>query len=99
MRAMAKVREGDGRQKGAKRVSARPRPEAEASTDEAHGEAEEPTEAGADGEALEGELVDEAALEGEIVDVGDFSLPAKEDRDSSSSLARYDALQAYMRDV
>jgi RNA polymerase sigma-32 factor len=98
MRAMARVRQGDGRQKGAKRAGAHSRPEAETSADEGRSEAEEPSEA--DGEALEGELVDEAALDGEIVDVGDFALPAKEEAaDSSSSLARYDALQAYMRDV
>ena len=60
------------------------------------------------GEALEGEIVDDAAVEAdlvddaalgsEIVDVGDFQPPAKGDK-GGTSLARYDALQAYMRDV
>src|SRR5687767_5664089 len=100
MRSMAKARQGGDGQKRAKRVS--PQPERDGPTDEADGEAEEHSEADGDGEALEGELVDEAALDGEIVDVGsDLSLPAaKEDAgDSNTSLARYDALQAYMRDV
>jgi RNA polymerase sigma-32 factor len=77
--------------------------EAHEDDDAGHGEAREPSEADGDGESLEGELVDEAALEGDIVDVDqDFALPAAkkgDGGDSGSSLARYDALQAYMRDV
>jgi RNA polymerase sigma-32 factor len=52
----------------------------------------------ADGDdALESELVDDAALSAEVVDVDDAPLP-KPVREGAS-LARYDALQAYMRDV
>lgn len=47
--------------------------------------------------ALESELVDDAALSGEVVDVSDAPLPLP--KGDGSSLARYDALQAYMRDV
>jgi len=50
-----------------------------------------------DGAALESELVDDAALSGEVVDVSDAPLPLP--KGDGSSLARYDALQAYMRDV
>jgi RNA polymerase sigma-32 factor len=108
---MAKARQGGEGQKRTKRATAHPKtargsadalrePGDEGPEHEAAGEAEEPSEADGDGESLEGELVDEAALEGEIVDVGDFALPAKASRsDSGASLARYDALQAYMRDV
>jgi len=51
-----------------------------------------------DGDVLEGELVDDDALEPELVDEPDLELPKSAGGDSSS-LARYDALQAYMRDV
>jgi RNA polymerase sigma-32 factor len=53
-----------------------------------------------DGEALEGEVIDESQLDGELVDVGDFNLPrAAPKGDGAGALTRYDALQAYMRDV
>jgi RNA polymerase sigma-32 factor len=53
-----------------------------------------------DDDALESELVDDGALTGEVLDEGELSsehlpLPARE----GSSIARYDALTAYMRDV
>ncbi|HEY6877188.1 MAG TPA: RNA polymerase factor sigma-32 [Polyangiales bacterium] len=51
-----------------------------------------------DGDVIEAELVDEDALkdEGEVVEI---ELPRASPDDGSSSLTRYDALQAYMRDV
>jgi RNA polymerase sigma-32 factor len=50
-----------------------------------------------DDEALESELVDDEALSGEVVDVETEHLPLPAQQ--SSSLTRYDALTAYMRDV
>ena len=50
-----------------------------------------------DGDVLEGELVDDA-LEPEILDAQEVELP-KASAGDGTSLARYDALQAYMRDV
>jgi RNA polymerase sigma-32 factor len=52
----------------------------------------------ADGDdALDSELVDDEALAAEVVDVDEAALPPPVRE--GSSLARYDALQAYMRDV
>jgi RNA polymerase sigma-32 factor len=101
---MAKARQGDGGQKRVKRGGGRPASAAAPAEEEAReregDESDEDTGPGADdGEALEGELVDEAALEGDIVDVGDFNPLPRSKEDSGSSLTRYDALQAYMRDV
>ena len=63
----------------------------EAQADEAHDD------------VLEGELVDDDALEPEIVDEPDYDLPEhqlpKLKGEEAVSLTRYDALQAYMRDV
>jgi RNA polymerase sigma-32 factor len=70
--------------------------EPESSGEETSGEVREPAED--DEEALETELVDDGALTGEVVedvDTEHLPLPARE----SSSLTRYDALTAYMRDV
>jgi len=55
-----------------------------------------------DGEVLEGELVDddEPEPERDLTEEHDYELPpAASTADSSVSLTRYDALQAYMRDV
>ena len=100
---MAKVRtESSGKRKaattraaaGAKK-SAPPQP---APADEAAEESGEALEGEiVDDAGLEAELTDDAALESEVVDVGDFQPPTKGDK--GTSLARYDALQAYMRDV
>ena len=54
-----------------------------------------------DDDVLQAEIVDDDELIGGAVEpeiVEDFALPAKSSSDASS-LARYDALQAYMRDV
>jgi RNA polymerase sigma-32 factor len=68
----------------------------------ADGEAEEQGPADGD-EALEGEIVDDAELERELGagDEGEVSyeLPPIAAPDSGGALTRYDALQAYMRDV
>lgn len=48
-------------------------------------------------DALESELVDDETLSGEVVDLDNAPLPKVSGE--GSSLARYDALQAYMRDV
>jgi RNA polymerase sigma-32 factor len=61
-------------------------------------EAENDAEAGEADEGLQGEIVDDDAFEPEIVeDVEVADVPIA--RGDSSSLAKYDALQAYMRDV
>jgi RNA polymerase sigma-32 factor len=62
--------------------------EPEAETDEHNGDADD---------ALESELVDDEALSAEVVDLDSAPLPKVSGQ--GSSLARYDALQAYMRDV
>jgi RNA polymerase sigma-32 factor len=58
----------------------------------------EADESASDDEALESELVDEDALANDVVEVQEYPLPLRSG-ESSSSLTRYDALQAYMRDV
>lgn len=50
-----------------------------------------------DGDVLDAELVDDA-IETEVIDVPDVELPRASAGDGTS-IARYDALQAYMRDV
>ncbi len=64
--------------------------------DGADGEAEPGSES-EEADGLEAELVDSDAIEPEIVDDVDYELPPP--AGDSTSLARYDALQAYMRDV
>jgi RNA polymerase sigma-32 factor len=51
-----------------------------------------------DDDALDSELVEDEALAGDVVDVPDDALPLPR-ADGTAPLARYDALQAYMRDV
>jgi RNA polymerase sigma-32 factor len=62
------------------------------------GEESEQTELVDDDTALE---PDDEALEGEVVDLDDNDLPPLKPKggDSGAALTRYDALQAYMRDV
>ena len=67
-------------------------------TGESDEQAGEPEEHGGDAdEALESELVDDESLSGDVVDLDSAPLPKVSGE--GSSLARYDALQAYMRDV
>jgi RNA polymerase sigma-32 factor len=106
---MVKARqEGEGKRKATKRA---PRGVGKAEARSASSAREESRDGSHDdeGEALEGEvvedgaldseIVDDAALESEIVDVGDYQPPPLKGDKGGSSLTRYDALQAYMRDV
>jgi RNA polymerase sigma-32 factor len=102
MALMAKVRqEGSGKRKAEARAASKSSKNAEPTR--------APVAEGEDGnEALEGEIVDDAAIESElvdgaaldseVVDAADFQPPTKS-ADKGAALARYDALQAYMRDV
>jgi RNA polymerase sigma-32 factor len=59
---------------------------------------EETDDALNDEDALESELVESEALAADVVDVHEYPLPAAPAA-GTASIARYDALQAYMRDV
>src|SRR4051812_29471133 len=73
-------------------------PEGEDSAGSRDGQVREDGDDSEDEEVLEGELVDDDdAIEPEIVDGPEPALPAV--RSDEASLTRYDALQAYMRDV
>jgi RNA polymerase sigma-32 factor len=94
-RVKIEAREQPRRRRAASAAESAERDMGEDVTAEASAEADE---SASDDEALESELVDEDALAGDVVEVRDYALPLRSAA-SSSSLTRYDALQAYMRDV
>jgi RNA polymerase sigma-32 factor len=96
----SEISAAEGRPRGKRQPAADRDDEDVADAESVTGEAGE--EAGDDEEALESELVEDGALATDVVDVGDEQhdqLPLPRSGDSAASLTRYDALQAYMRDV